>query len=190
MQQDVERWNRKYREGNTNPDFIPDSLLTRYASWLDGRGTALDVACGVGHNAIFLAQRGYDVMAIDGSEAGLRYGHEAIRKTSLRIQFIAADLKRIVLRRDFFDVVLVIRYLYRPLVAQIKRALKPGGIVIYKTFNTNQLLEKPDFKRAYLLERGELIELFSDYDVMATNDSLQLEDPVSWLIARKPPPAV
>ena len=73
MQQDVERWNRKYSKGNPNPDFEPDSLLKRYVPLLDGKGIALDVACGVGHNAIFLAKRGYDVIAIDGSVTGLNY---------------------------------------------------------------------------------------------------------------------
>jgi len=190
MQHDVERWNRKYRAGNPNPDFAPDPLLTSHAHLLDGKGAALDLACGVGHNAIFLARRGYDVMAVDGSEIGLNYCRAAIRNTSLRIRLVAADLERIALPRDYFDVVLVVRYLYRPLVAQIKSTLKPGGIIIYKTFNTNHLREKPDFKREYLLQHGELREWFSDYDVMATNDSPQLDDALTWLIARKPSTSV
>ena len=186
MQHDVERWNRKYRERNPNPDFIADPLLTNHAPLLDGKGTALDIACGVGHNAIFLAKRGYDVTAIDGSETGLRYCREAVRNTSLRIRLVAADLERIALPRDFFDVVVVVRYLYRPLVAQLKSTLKPGGIVIYKTFNVNHLREKPDFKREYLLERGELREWFANYDAIITNDSPKLDDALTWLIARKP----
>ena len=190
MQHDVERWNRKYQTGNPNPDFAPDSLLASHAHLLDGKGAALDLACGVGHNAIFLAQRGYDVTAIDGSETGLHYCREQIRKMPLRIQLIAADLERIALPRDFFDVVLVVRYLHRPLVAQIKNTLKPGGTVIYKTFNVNHLREKPDFRREYLLEHGELREWFSGYEAVATNDPAQLDDAVTWLIARKPSASV
>ncbi len=190
MQHDVERWNLKYRAANPNPDFEPDPLLKNHADLLDGKGAALDIACGVGHNAIFLAKRGYDVMAVDGSETGLNYCRAAIRNTPLRIQLVVADLERIVLPRDHFDVALVFRYLYRPLIAQIKSALKPGGLVIYKTFNSNHLRARPDFKREYLLERGELREWFSDFETIETNDSPQLADGLSYLIGRKPSAAV
>ncbi|MHB8535285.1 MAG: class I SAM-dependent methyltransferase [Sulfuricaulis sp.] len=186
MRHDIERWNRKYRAGNPNPDFVPDPLLTSHAHLLDGKGAALDLACGVGHNAMFLARRGYVVTAIDGSETGLGYCRAAIRNTPLRIHLVAADLERISLPRDNFDVVLVVRYLYRPLVAQIKTALKPGGLVICKTFNTNHLRERPEFKKQYLLERGELPAWFSGYDLIATNDSPRIEDTCSYLIGRKP----
>ncbi len=186
MRQDVERWDRKYRDGNPNPGFEPEPLLISHAQLLDGKGTALDLACGVGHNAMFLARRGYTVTAIDGSETGLGYCRAATRNTPLRIHLVAADLERISLPRDHFDVVLVVRYLYRPLMAQIKTALKPGGLVIYKTFNTNHLRERPDFKKEYLLERGELPGWFSGYDLIATNDSPRVEDTCSYLIGRKP----
>ncbi len=153
---------------------------------LDGKGIALDVACGVGHNAIFLAKRGYDVIAIDGSITGLNYCREAIRASDLRINLVAADLERLSLPPDCFDLVLVIRYLYRPLIAQLKRAVKPGGLVIYQTFNSNHLREKPDFNREYLLEHGELSERFADFQLIATNDSPRLQDSLTYFIGRKP----
>ncbi len=73
MHPDIERWNRKYQNGNPNPAFEPDPLLSDYRHLLDGKGKALDVACGVGHNALFLARLGYDVVGVDGSIVGLRY---------------------------------------------------------------------------------------------------------------------
>ena len=99
---------------------------------------------------------------------------------------VAADLERIVLPRDYFDVVLVVRFLYRPLLAQIRNTLKPGGLLIYKTFNTNHLRDKPDFKKEYRLEHGELLGWFSDYAPVAANDSPRVTDTCSFLIGRKP----
>lgn len=186
MRADIERWNRKYRDGNPNPDFAPDPVLKDHAHLLDGKGMALEVACGVGHNAIFLAERGYDVIAIDGSIAGLNYCRNAIQRKGLRLSLIAADLERVTLPRDYFDVVIVFRYLYRPLVAQIKMALKPGGLVVYGTFNSNLLREKPDFNKEYLLKHGELSEWFAGFHLIATNDSPGLRDSLTYLVGRKP----
>jgi tellurite methyltransferase len=188
MRHDLERWNRKYSNGNPIPDFEPDSLLRTYANLLDDKGIALDVACGVGHNAIFLAQRGYDVIAVDGSVVGLNYCREMIRRKDLRISLIAADLERFSLPPEYFDLVLVVRYLYRPLIAQLKRAVKSGGLVIYKTFNSNHLQDNPDFRKEYLVEHGELSKWFADFQLIATNDSPRLQDSLSYFIGRKPSP--
>jgi tellurite methyltransferase len=186
MRHDVERWNRKYSNRNPHADFAPDILLKNYVHLLDGKGIALDVACGVGHNAIYLAQRGYDVIAVDGSIVGLKYCREEIRRKPLRVSLIAADLERFSLPPEYFDLVLVVRYLFRPLIAQLKTAVTPGGLVIYQTFNSNHLRDNPDFKREYLLEHGELTGWFADFQLIATNDSPGLQDSLSYLIGRKP----
>lgn len=187
MQSDIERWNQKYRDGNPNPDFAPDPVLKTCVHLLDGKGTALDVACGVGHNAMFLARLGYEVVAIDASLAGLTYCREAMRGKDLRLSLIAADLENFPLPRACFDVVLVIRYLYRPLIARLKTTVKPGGLVIYQTFNLNYLREKPGLRREYLLEPGELMERFADFEPIVTNDSPRIEENLTYWIGRRPP---
>lgn len=186
MRDDIVRWNKKYRDGNPNPDLEPDSILTSHSDLLDGKGTALDLACGVGHNAIYLAARGYHVIAVDGSITGLRYGRAAIRKQKLPISLIAADLEHFTLPTAYFDLVLIVRFLYRPLFTQIKRSLKPNGLLIYKTFNINHHRKNPGFNEEYLVKHGELKKVFSDFHLIATNDSEGLEDNLTHLIARKP----
>ena len=106
----------------------------------------------------------------------------------MRINLVAADLEHLTLPPDYFDLVLVVRYLYRPLIAQLKSALKPGGLIIYQTFNSNRLREKPDFNREFLLEHGELSEWFANFQLLATNDSPRLQDSLTYLIGRKPFP--
>ena len=189
MHDDIARWNQKYREGNPNPEFEPDSILTSHSNLLDGKGTALDLACGVGHNAIYLAARGYRVIAVDGSITGLHYCREAIRGKKLPISLIAADLEHFTLPNAYFDLVLVVRFLYRPLIPRIKRSIKPNGLVIYKTFNANHRQNRPGFNKEYLLRHGELKKSFSDFHLLATNDSNLLANSLTYLIARKPPPS-
>lgn len=186
MRSDLERWNQKYRGGNPHPDFAPDPILVTHAHLLHGAGTALDVACGVGHNAIYLAQRGYQVVAVDGSLNGLSYCREALRGKNLRVDLVNADLEQFTPPPNFFDVVLVIRYLHRPLIAPLKSAVKPGGLIIYQTFNVNYLRERPVFNHDYLLKAGELAGLFADFTPIATNDTPNVTESLSYWIGTRP----
>lgn len=181
---DRDRWERKYAAGNPNRALAPSPLLVQYAHLLDGRGIALDLACGVGHNAIFLAQRGYHVLAVDVSITGLRYGQAAIAATDLPVLLVAADLERFVLPPAQFAVVVVFRYLERALLPAIKQAATPGGLVIYETFNVNRLRSAP-MNRTYLLEPGELTGWFVDFETIATNDGPDITTELTYWIGRK-----
>lgn len=183
---DRERWDRKYTAGNPHPDFVPDPILTQYAHLLDGNGWALDVACGVGHNALFLAHRGYDVLAVDGSQVGLRYGHAAARERALPVHFVATDLDRFTPPSRRFGLVLVMRFLSRPLLPLLKEALRPGGLMIYQTFNLNWRRVNPSFNPEYLLQPGELAGFFPDFEVIATNDAGDIADDLTYWIGRRP----
>jgi len=183
---DRERWNRKYAAGNPHPDFAPDPLLTQYAHLLGGNGWALDVACGVGHNALFLARGGYDVLAVDGSLVGLQYGRATARDRALPVHFVAADLDRFALIRHRFNLILVMRFLSRPLLPLLKEALMPGGLMIYQTFNLNWRRANPAFNPEYLLAPGELAKAFSDFEVIATNDAMDIADDLTYWIGRRP----
>lgn len=183
---DRDRWNRKYAAGNPNPALAPEPLLVRYAHLLDGRGTALDVACGVGQNALFLAQRGYEVLAVDASVAGLRHAHAALAGTRLPVQLIAADLDDFVLPRRYFALAVVFRFLSRPLLPRLKQALAPGGLLFYQTFNVNHVRSAPRMRREYLLERGELAGMLGDFETIATNDTADNEAEQSYWIGRRP----
>ena len=183
---DRERWDRKYTAGNPHPDFVPDPILTQYAHLLDGNGWALDVACGVGHNALFLARHGYDVLAVDGSLVGLQYGRAAARERALPVHFAAADLDRFAPPPRRFGLILVMRFLSRPLLPLLKEALVPGGLMIYQTFNLNWRRANPAFNPEYLLAPGELAGAFGDYEVIATNDATDVADDLTYWIGRRP----
>jgi SAM-dependent methyltransferase len=186
-QVDRERWNRKYAAIAPNPDMEPDPLLLRFADLLDGQGMALDLACGLGSNAMFLARRGYEVIGVDASLVGLCHARAALAGTGLPVQLVAADLDDFVLPRERFALAIVFRFLNRSLLPGIKRALKPGGLLIYQTFNVNQLHVAPAMRREYLLEPGELARLCGDdLDVIATNDTADITGPQSYWIGRRP----
>ena len=183
---DRKRWEAKYAVGNPNPGFVPDPLLVQHASFLDGQGWALDIACGVGQNAMYLARRGYNVLAVDGSYNGLHYCRDALTGLDLKVHLVAADLERFLLPLDRFQLVIVFRFLDRGLIAGLKQAVVPGGLLFYQTFNINRLNVSPQMTRSYLLEPGELARMFGDFDTIETNDTSGNPSELSHWIGRRP----
>jgi len=183
---DRQRWEAKYAAGNPNPGFVPDPLLVRHSALLDGKGWALDVACGVGQNALYLAKRGYRVVAVDGSLTGLRYCRAAAADAGLPVHPVAADLDRFVFPRDKSAVVIVFRFLDRDLFSELKKTVIPGGLIVYETFNVNRLRSSPQMTRSYLLEPGELAGMFPDFETIDTNDTPDNRAELSHWIGRRP----
>jgi 2-polyprenyl-3-methyl-5-hydroxy-6-metoxy-1,4-benzoquinol methylase len=91
-------------------------------SWPLPKGRALDIAAGKGRNAIFLAERGFQVMAIDISPVALDMARRAAKEKSLIIDWQEADLERIELPAAHYDLVLNFNYLQRSLGANQKDA--------------------------------------------------------------------
>ncbi len=170
MKSDIRRWDAKYTSLAYTPEFAPDPLLLEHAALLTGRGVSLDVACGTGDNALYLAQRGYNSYAVDGSIEGLRHCRRKAGDNRLEVTLFVADLELLSLPGNSFDVIVVMRYLDRDQIPRLKHTLKPDGLLVFKTFNRNFLREKPDFPGAYVLDDGELKAWFKGWRCVDTND--------------------
>jgi len=186
MRADVERWEHRYAERNPNPGFQPDPFLLERFPDLPRRGRSLDVACGIGHNALYLAGRGLESYAVDASHTALRYGMNEARQRGVTLLGFVADLDHYPLPRGHFALIVVIRYLNRALCPRIVQALEPGGVLLYRTFNRHHLRRRGDFNPDFLLQPGELAGLFAELETVDTNDSPQLDAAESWLVARRP----
>jgi len=186
---DRERWDAKYSgkiAATLNP---PDDWLSRHVATIPV-GKALDLACGLGHNAIWLAQRGWQVDAVDISPVGLSLAKQLADQADCSpISWIAADLESFSPPIASCDLVIVFRFLDRLRLPQlISDTLRPGGTLIYETFARGQLsrpdnhLKNPQFT----LEPNELPTLFPGLTVVA-HEELDLPDrSVARLVARKP----
>ncbi len=185
MREDLERWERKYRELSTDTDLEPDPLLLKHQHLLNGAGRACDIACGVGQNGLYLAEHGYDSFLIDGSFVALTMAGRVATARGLRIFRVVADLDYFRLPVSAFDVIVVMRYLNRSISSDICAALRPGGVLFFETFNVNFLSEKPGFPRDYLLAPGEARSLFATLECLASNDGPTLQDSLSYLVGRR-----
>lgn len=137
----------------------PNKLLLELFHLLP-KGKALDIACGEGRNAIFLAKNGYSVDAIDISGVAIERGKKAAEENNVKVNFIRADLESHQIPAEIYDLIVNFNYLQRTVVPEIKKGLKNGGVVIFETFTLEQQAigspKNPDF----LLKPNELLKLF------------------------------
>jgi len=134
--------------------------------WEITPGRALDIACGSGRHALFLAERGFEVTAVDISPVALAQGAERARKTSLSISWQQADLENYSPESAAYNLIVNIDYLQRSLMSVIKAALKVGGFVIFETFLIDQQTIGHPKNPNYLLQHNELLGYFRDFRVL------------------------
>jgi len=129
-------------------------------------GDALDLACGLGGNALFLARRGFRVSAWDISPAAIARLAALAGLLGLKIEAQARDVEAGPFPREAFDVVAVSRFLARPLAGPICDSLRPGGLLFYQTFVRGKLDPCGPGNPDYLLAENELLELFDGLRVL------------------------
>jgi SAM-dependent methyltransferase len=153
-------------------------------------GPVLDLACGAGHNGVFLAVHGLRVVCCDRSPEALQCTGRLAAAQGARVELWQVDLERDSsnpLPTDRFGAILVFRYLHRPLIPCIRKALRPGGLIYYETFTTEQPRfgkpRNPDF----LLKPGELFEWFKDWTIIAAFEGIKARPAraVAQLVCRK-----
>ena len=172
-QEERQSWDERFRTGD-HAGAEPDAFLTvldEYRELLPHRGRALDVACGAGRNAVWLAQRNWSVTGCDIAMEGLRKARRLASERGLTIDWVCADLENgppfCAQSSGLFDLIVCFFYLERSLFPWFKAALKPGGFVVYKTYTVDQqrYSDRP-MPKAYLLEPQELLRAFDDFRVL------------------------
>ena len=174
----------------THTDATPADWLTSHAALLPASGEALDVACGRGRHALWLADRGLRVTAVDRNEEAIAALLAAARERALPIAAHVVDLERpgADLGRDVYDVVVGVHYLHRPLFPALVAALRPGGLLIYETFTRAQARRGKPTNPAFLLEPGELRALTAGLAVIDAREGEFGNRDVAAVVCRKPVP--
>jgi tellurite methyltransferase len=186
----VADWDERYRRGE---QIIrePLPLLARFSEELKP-GRALDLACGAGRHAIFLAERGWQVTAVDASSVGIEMGKAAARARQVKIDWRVADLERgrFEIEREAYDLIGVFYYLQRNLFAPIRAGLRPGGIVIAAIHMVDDSPKVKPMNPEFLLQPGELRaefggwEILHDYEGQPTEEGHQRRS--AEIVAKKP----
>ncbi|MGE5094521.1 MAG: class I SAM-dependent methyltransferase [Betaproteobacteria bacterium] len=160
-------------------DATPSAWVRRWAAWIRPGGAVLDVACGTGRHARFLAQLGFEVDAVDRDAALFASPPPNV---SLRQADIEDGPWPYGGRR--FDGIVVTNYLHRPLLPVLVDGLERGGLLVYETFAVgNERFGKPS-NPAFLLQPGELLEAVRGKLRVIAYEDLVVEDPRPAAIQR------
>ncbi len=146
---------------------------------------ALDIAAGQGRNSLALARRGFEVTALDISPVGLAQIRERAEAEHLSVETVYSAVQDWSWPENGFDLVVDFFFLERPILSQIARTCKPGGLVCFEAYTIDQLDAPvgPKCPREYLLDRGELPALFKGYETLDHREGKLSDGRVtaSWL---------
>jgi tellurite methyltransferase len=183
---DLEHWNERYLAGQ-DTGAAPTPLIAEWARRLPP-GEALDLACGAGRNALYLAERGWRVTALDGAAEAIRILEERARQGNLQVNTAVADLADSQFRIEprSWDLILDCYYLQRDLIPGIQAGVRPGGVAII-IVHIPDPGEELSYKRA---APGELQRYFEGWEILHEYAGKPADEahrrPVAELVARRP----
>ena len=162
----ISKWNHFYNSQSSQERYQAVAVLTENEFLLPITGTALDLACGLGANAIFLAELGLAVTAWDISIVAIDKLTSYVVQQGLNTNASQEKIVAESFTECSFDVIVVSRFLDRTLSDAIIGALKPDGLLFYQTFTREKTSRTPPNNPDYLLTENELLALFSPLRVI------------------------
>ncbi|MCT8138052.1 methyltransferase domain-containing protein [Anaerobacillus sp. CMMVII] len=163
------KWNSKYK--NRLNDFeqkAPNVRLTAQSNYLQG-GTALDLACGLGVNSLWLATLGYQVQAVDISDVAINYVKEQAEKEQLFVEAKLCDLSdwhNLNVKENSLDLIVITYYLDRTIFPYLKSSIKEDGYLFMETFYMSPQKDRQTVSDQFKLRSKELLSEFGDWQVL------------------------
>lgn len=187
---DIHEWDQRYRSGENakeRSELSPNPLLASTAAKLPP-GKVLDLACGRGRNAVWLARQGWNVTAVDGSPAAIELLRQRAQARGLAVETLVADLEcgEYRVEPDSWDFIVICFYLQVSLLEAAKRGVRPGGLVLV-IVHLSALGEQPT---RHQLRPGELKQYFSGWEILHDHEGPP-DDPEhkrlsAEIVARRP----
>ena len=170
-------WDERYQQGRHITD-RPHPLITSFASRL-APGRALDVASGTGRHAIWLAEHGWQVTAVDYSRIAIEILRQRCRDKGLAVESVTADLERheFGIEPESYDLIILCNYLQRDLFATLKSGTRIGGTVIAVIALVDNDPNIRPMNPAYLLNPGELQAEFQGWEIVHSFEGKSAADP-------------
>jgi tellurite methyltransferase len=165
----------------------PEDFIVRFQGRIRKGSEVLDIGCGRGRHALFLARAGCRVLAMDRSTEKLAVLEAQARDAGLALTTIEANVESMSLIPNQVDVIVNTLFLYRPLFVEYSRALRPGGLLFFSTFTAHNL-EVLGHQRPgpeYLLSPGELRDSFPDLKVDFYDESVSEGRAMATLVASR-----
>jgi tellurite methyltransferase len=167
-----ESWDERYGSGKYS-SAEPHKLLKGLVEKLKP-GKALDLACGTGRNALFLAEKQWTVTAVDNSRVGIEIAGQRAAAKNLKVDFRTADLEKgeFKIEPNAYDLICDFYYLQRNLFSQMKTGVRAGGIIVA----TIHLFDEGGENSPFLLKSGELRKYFRDFLILHYHETSLTDD--------------
>ncbi len=155
-----EKWESRYRADGFEPNREPVPFLVQAVGELKP-GRALCLAAGAGRNAVYLAEQGFAVTAVDISPAGLAWCRRLAGERGVGVETIAADLLSFDAGVEKWDLVTNLYFHEPALFPSVRAALKCGGHFLFQTYakaqakfgwgpsNSDHLVDPEELRRAF-----------------------------------------
>lgn len=186
----LEKWNLRHTDLTHQPKAA--EVLAHNLHLLPEHGHALDLACGLGGNALLLAESGLEVSAWDLSDVAIsRLQMLVDDKNLVNLKPEVRDLSLNPLPADTFDIIVVSYFLEHNLIPSLIAALKPGGLIYYQTFTRIAVTENGPSNPEYRLADNELLKLFGTLGIRVYREENLLGDisigsrDIAMLVAEK-----
>lgn len=173
-QADREKWNKRYAEDS----YRKGNPVTLLENWIEHipRGKAIDIACGSGRNALFIAQAGFDVDAIDISSEGLKKARQNAQNQELDINWIEHDLEQPYSFDIDYRLIVIMWYVNLPLISRLCDCLAPGGYLICQQHMQSDSDVAGPSNPAFRVAGGQLREAVSGLEILLYEESIDVND--------------
>jgi SAM-dependent methyltransferase len=163
-------WDRKYERGLPSLEHPDPFFVTAFDSFVTSAfplgGNALDVAGGLGRHALFLAQRKWKVTTVDISQVAIRTLGQKAQQLGVTLDMFALDAKDYLFASNQFDLIVMFYHFDRGLTSKVLSSLKPGGVLVCKSYMMWTRYEGTAPRNLQPLKNGELLSMLPGLQVL------------------------
>jgi len=156
---DAGRWNARYQQGWHSNESKPREVLSRAAQLFQPGSLVLDLAMGMGTNAHWLLQNGFRVVGVDVSSVAV----QSAKHQNQNLMAFVGDLSEFHFPPAAFSAVINFYFLDRNVLSNLSQILIPKGFAVIETLTADMLKIRPELPGEFLLQAGELRDLFSGW---------------------------
>ena len=168
-----QKWDNHYSDAELG---APSKILMENAHLLPQSGEALEIACGMGANAVFMARHGLHAHAWDISKVAIDKLQTYAFDEKLALIAQIRDVTQDPPAEKSFDVIVVSHYLERSLIPSLIKALNPGGLLVYQTFSKSNVDGTGPRNSAFRLGDNEMLGLCSDLRLVVYREEQAIGD--------------